>query len=297
MYQFNYGYELLELTKKFNKPISEIVMLAEQERTGEDLEVIFEKMKKNLQVMREAINKGLNEDIKSVSGLSGGDAKKLYARIVIGNTLSCETMAKAAASALAVTEVNAAMGKIVAAPTAGSSGVIPGALITVARKFGKSEDDMTKALFTASGIGIIIAKNATLAGAEGGCQAEVGSASAMAAGALVELMGGTPEQCLTAASFAIMNLLGLVCDPVAGLVEIPCEKRNALGALNAMICADFAIAGMDSVIPFDEVVETMYRVGKAIPSALRETAEGGLAKTPTAMRLKKEIFEKEKRGD
>jgi len=297
MYQFNHGYELLELTKKFNLPISQIVVLAEQEKTGEGLDTIFQKMRNNLKVMKEAINKGLNEDLKSVSGLSGGDAKKLYERIIIGNTLSCETMAKAAASALAVTEVNASMGKIVAAPTAGSSGVIPGALITVARKFGKSDDDMTRALFTATGIGIIIAKNATLSGAEGGCQAEVGSASAMAAAALVELMGGTPEQCLTAASFAIMNLLGLVCDPVAGLVEIPCEKRNALGALNAMICADFAIAGMDSVIPFDEVVEALYKVGKAIPYALRETAEGGLAKTPTGIKLKKKIFEKVERGD
>lgn len=167
MYQFNHGYELLELTKKFNLPISQIVVLAEQEKTGEGLDTIFQKMRNNLKVMREAINKGLNEDLKSVSGLSGGDAKKLYKRIIIGNTLSCETMAKAAASALAVTEVNASMGKIVAAPTAGSSGVIPGALITVARKFGKSDDDMTRALFTATGIGIIIAKNATLSGAEG----------------------------------------------------------------------------------------------------------------------------------
>ncbi|AIS52256.1 L-serine dehydratase, alpha chain [Thermoanaerobacter kivui] len=293
MYQYNHGYELLELTKKFNLPISQIVMLEEQERTGEDLNVIFQKMKNNLLVMKESINKGLNEDLKSVSGLSGGDAKKLYERVVIGNTLSGETIAKAVASALAVTEVNASMGKIVAAPTAGSSGVIPGALVTIGRKFGKSDDDMTRVLFTASGIGIIIAKNSTLSGAEGGCQAEIGSASAMAAAALVELMGGTPEQCFTAASFAIMNLLGLVCDPVAGLVEIPCEKRNAIGTANAIICADLAIAGMDSIIPFDEVVDAMYRVGRSIPCALRETAEGGLAKTPTGVRLKKEIFQKD----
>lgn len=291
MYQYSHGYELLELTKKHNLPISKIVIMAEHEKTGEDLNIIFEKMKKNLLVMRDSINKGLNEDLKSVSGLTGGDAKKLYERVIIGNTLSGETIAKAVASALAVTEVNASMGKIVAAPTAGSSGVIPGALVTIGRKFGKSNDDMTEALFTASGIGVIIAKNATLAGAEGGCQAEVGSASAMAAAALVELMGGTPEQCLSAASFAIMNLLGLVCDPVAGLVEVPCEKRNAIGTANAIICADLAIAGIDSIIPFDEVVDAMYRVGRSIPSTLRETAEGGLAKTLTGIKLKEKIFE------
>jgi len=292
MYQYNHGNELLELTKKYNLPISQIVILEENERTGMPTEEIFKKMEENLLVMRESIEKGLNEDIVSVSGLSRGDAKKLYERVTIGNTLSGETIAKAVASALAVTEVNASMGKIVAAPTAGSSGVIPGALVTIGRKFGKSNSEMTKALFTASGIGVIIAKNATLAGAEGGCQAEVGSASAMAAAALVELIGGTAEECFNAASFAIMNLLGLVCDPVAGLVEVPCEKRNAIGTTNAIICADLALAGMESIIPFDEVVDAMYRVGRSIPCALRETAEGGLAKTPTGIKLKDKIFGK-----
>lgn len=286
MYQFSSGFELLELTKKYNIPISEVVINYEHEMTGDSKDTLIEKMASNLDVMRKSIERGLKEDVKSVGGFIGGDAKRLYDKIINNFTISGETVSKAVASAVAVSEVNAAMGKIVAAPTAGSSGVIPGALITIARKFGKSDDELIKSLFTSSGIGIIIAKNATLSGAEGGCQAEVGSASAMAAAALVELMGGSPEEALNAASFAIMNLLGLVCDPVAGLVEVPCVTRNAVGAANALICADLALSGMRSIIPFDDVVSAMDSVGKAMPCALKETAEGGLAKTATGIKLK-----------
>ncbi|AEF17141.1 L-serine dehydratase, iron-sulfur-dependent, alpha subunit [Thermoanaerobacterium xylanolyticum LX-11] len=291
MYQFSSGFELLELTKKYSIPISEVVINYEHEMTGDDRDVIIEKMSSNLDVMRKSIERGLKEDVKSVGGFIGGDAKRLYDKIINNFTISGETVSKAVASAIAVSEVNAAMGKIVAAPTAGSSGVIPGALITIARKFGKNDDELIKSLFTSSGIGIIIAKNATLSGAEGGCQAEVGSASAMAAAALVELMGGSPDEALNAASFAIMNLLGLVCDPVAGLVEVPCVTRNAIGAANALICADLALSGMKSIIPFDEVVSAMDSVGKAMPCALRETAEGGLAKTATGIKLKMNMRE------
>lgn len=292
MYQFNHGNELLKLTNKYNLPISSIVILSEQERTNDDDKNIFRKMKENYYVMKNSIEKGLVENIKSVSGLIGGNAKKLYDNLLNNFTLSGETISKAVASAIAVSEVNASMGKIVAAPTAGSSGVIPGSIITIGRKFGKSDEEITYSLFTTSGIGIIIAKNATLSGAEGGCQAEIGSASAMASSGLVELMGGTPEMALNAASLAISNLLGLICDPVAGLVEVPCMTRNAIGTVNAIICADLSLSGIKSLIPFDEVVETMLKVGRMMPCALRETAEGGLAKTTTGLKLKKTIFKK-----
>ncbi|WP_209454079.1 L-serine ammonia-lyase, iron-sulfur-dependent, subunit alpha [Thermoanaerobacterium butyriciformans] len=291
MYQFNSGFELLELTRKYNMPISEVVINYEHEMTGNDREIIINKMKANLDVMRKAIEKGLKDDIKSVGGFIGGDAKRLYDKIINNFTISGETVSKAVASAIAVSEVNASMGKIVAAPTAGSSGVIPGALITIARKFGKSDDELIRSLFTSSGIGIIIAKNSTLSGAEGGCQAEVGSASAMAAAALVELMGGSPDESLNAASFAIMNLLGLVCDPVAGLVEVPCVTRNAIGTANALICADLALSGMKSIIPFDDVISAMDSVGKMMPCALKETAEGGLANTTTGIKFKMNFSE------
>lgn len=289
MYKFTHGFELLLLTEKYNLPIWKLAILAEIERSGENEELILQKMKDNLFVMKNSIKKGLDEGIRSVSGLTGGDARKFYQKAA-HFSLSGKNISKAIASALAVTEVNSSMGKIVAAPTAGSSGVIPGAVIPIGEAFGKNDDEMIRALFTASAIGVIIAENATLAGAEGGCQAEVGSASAMAAAALVELMGGTPQQALDAASMAIINLLGLVCDPVAGLVEIPCQKRNAIGAVNAIMSADLALANIKSFIPFDEVVDAMYKVGRAIPCALKETAEGGLAKTPTAIQFKNSFF-------
>jgi L-serine dehydratase len=199
-------------------------------------------------------------------------------------------MAKAVAASMAVLEVNASMGKIVAAPTAGSSGILPGALISVGEDFKKNDDDICKALFTASAVGYIITRNATVSGAEGGCQAETGAAAAMASAAIVEMLGGTAEEALAAAAITIKNILGLVCDPVAGLVEVPCVKRNAIGTANALISADMALAGIKSVIPFDEVVEAMYKVGRSLPSSLKETSLGGLATTPTGIKLKNEIL-------
>jgi L-serine dehydratase len=192
--------------------------------------------------------------------------------------------------ALSCTEVNAAMGRIVAAPTAGSCGILPAVIITAAEALGADEDKMIEGLFTASGVGQIIAKNATLSGAEGGCQAECGSASAMAAAAVVEMAGGTPQMAFDAAAIALQNVLGLVCDPIAGLVEVPCSNRNASGAVNALICADLVLSGANSVIPFDEVVQAMYRIGKLMPESLRETAIGGLAATPTAVKLSKQLL-------
>jgi L-serine dehydratase len=191
---------------------------------------------------------------------------------------------------MAVLEVNASMGQVIAAPTAGSCGILPGVLIPLGDRLSMDSNKVIKAIFTASAIGMIVTQNATVSGAEGGCQAETGTAAAMAAAAGVELMGGSPEQSVHAAAMTIKNILGLVCDPIAGLVECPCVKRNAIGTANALISIDMAMAGIKSVIPFDEVVDAMYRVGKSMPATLRETAEGGLAATPTGQRIMKEIY-------
>jgi L-serine dehydratase len=197
------------------------------------------------------------------------------------NPFSGYTACRAAASSMAVVEVNASMGRIVAAPTAGASGILAGALIEAGRQRGWSDETLIEGLFTAGAVGLIFAKNATISGAGGGCQAETGVAASMTAAALVEISGGAPVQALDAAAMAMKNVMGLICDPVAGLVECPCIKRNALGAVNAMLCADMALAGITSLIPFDEVVAAMYAVGKDIRVEYRETARGGLATTPT----------------
>ena len=189
---------------------------------------------------------------------------------------------KAIMYAMGVLEVNASMGLVVAAPTGGSSGVIPGVFAAVSEEFGFDEDAIVNALFNAAAVGYIITRNASVSGAEAGCQAEVGSAAAMAASAVTQLMGGIPAQCLCAAGIALSNLMGLVCDPIGGLVEEPCQKRNAIGAANALICAEMALAGIKSIIPFDEMVECMLKVGIALPCELRETARGGIAVAPSA---------------
>lgn len=287
---FNKGEELLKLTKEENKKIYEIVIEEESDLTGQSVEEIRSKMYENLQVMMVSANLALNKEVKSISGLTGGDAKKLKEYSESHKTVSGKFINNAMAKALSTSEVNASMGKIVAAPTAGASGIIPSALISTAEKFELEEEKIVNGLFTAAGIGQIIAKNATISGAEGGCQAECGVASAMAAAAIVEMLDGNPESCLNAASFAIINILGLVCDPVAGLVEFPCALRNASGVINAFIAADIARAGVKSLVPFDEVVEAMYKVGKALPYSLKETALGGLAATPTGRDINDKIL-------
>ena len=292
-YQFTNGAELVELCHKNGKKIWEVMVEREVENTQHSKETILEEMGKNLAVMKQAVKDGLEQDIRSVSGLVGGDAKKLKQRYENGKTVAGTCMNKAVANAMAVLEVNASMGQIVAAPTAGSSGILPGTLVAVGEDFQLTDEKLVEGLFTAAAIGYIITRNATVAGAEGGCQAETGAAAAMAAGAIVELLGGSPEQVLHAASMCIKNILGLVCDPIAGLVEAPCVKRNAIGAANAFISADMAMAGIISIIPFDEVVEAMYRVGRSLPCELRETALGGLASTPTGIRITQEVFHKE----
>lgn len=284
------GKELIEVCNKKNITIWEYTLREEIDKSGLTREKVIEKMRQNLNVMMSSSSYAQENSVKSVSGLIGGDALKIRKYAESGNTLTGGFMVKAMARAISSSEVNAAMGKIVACPTAGSCGILPAAILSAGEKLNKSEDELVKALFTAAGIGIIIAKNATMAGAEGGCQAECGSAAAMASAAVVEMMGGTVEQALDAAAIVIKNILGLVCDPVAGLVEVPCAKRNIAGTVSALTTADLAMCGVKSKIPFDEVVWAMYKVGKQLPSELRETALGGIAITPTGLRLKKEIF-------
>lgn len=246
--------------------------------TGEQRDVVFARMREALGVMREAIATGLTGEARSRSGLVGGDAAKVAASHAgpVGG-LFAETVA----SALATGEVNASMGRIVAAPTGGASGVLPAVLLGVGERFGADDDALVSALFAAAGIGGVIAARATLSGAAGGCQAEVGSGAAMAAAAGVQLAGGTPEQAGHAASLALQGLMGLVCDPVGGLVEVPCVHRNGTGAAVALAAIEMAMAGVEFPIPFDEVVDAQASVGRSLPPSLRETALGGLAVTPT----------------
>ncbi len=267
---------------------------AECHESGLKREEVWQRMRSNLLTMRAAIKQGENElGVRSKTGLTGGEAIKLKKYRAKGKTLSGDVMMAAVENAIATNEVNAAMGVICATPTAGSSGTLPGALFMLEQRLGLSEDQMISFLFTAGGLGLIIANHAGIAGAIGGCQEEVGSASAMAAAAAVEAAGGSPEQSSQALAIALSNLLGLVCDPIAGLVEIPCVKRNAIGAGNALIAADMALAGCTSMIPADECISALDKVGRSMPVDLRETGLGGLAGTPTGQAIKAKIFGKE----
>ncbi|MGD9473683.1 MAG: L-serine ammonia-lyase, iron-sulfur-dependent, subunit alpha [Eubacteriaceae bacterium] len=272
------------------KLISQIVLIDQASQMEMTDKQLLKKMNDNLQVMKEAVLTGLESESKSVSGLSGGDAKKMMQSISAGRSIGGHLLSEVITKALAVSEVNACMGRIVASPTAGSCGIIPGLLLTLKEVYQINDEKVVMSLFTASGFGMVIAKNAGISGAEGGCQAECGSASAMAAAAAVELAGGTPEMCGHAVAFALKSVLGLVCDPVAGLVEVPCVKRNASGAANALVAAEMALAGIESKIPVDEVITAMKAVGDALPASLKETAEGGLADTPTGKKLAESIL-------
>ncbi|MDW2878531.1 MULTISPECIES: L-serine ammonia-lyase, iron-sulfur-dependent, subunit alpha [Bacillaceae] len=283
--------EVVELAESKGVKIAEIMIQQEIEVSGRTREEIIAQMDRNLTVMEEAVERGL-KGVKSVSGLTGGDAVLLQNYIKSGKALSGNLLLDAVSKAVATNEVNAAMGVICATPTAGSAGVVPGTLFAVKEKLNPSRQEMIEFLFTSAAFGFVVANNASISGAAGGCQAEVGSASGMAAAAIVELAGGTPSQAAEAMAITLKNMLGLVCDPVAGLVEVPCVKRNAMGASNAMTAADMALAGITSRIPCDEVIIAMYKIGLTMPSSLRETAEGGLAATPTGKRLQAEIFGK-----
>ncbi|WP_299089154.1 L-serine ammonia-lyase, iron-sulfur-dependent, subunit alpha [uncultured Metabacillus sp.] len=281
--------ELVALAESKQVKIAEVMIQQEIEVTGLSREEIIEKMDRNLTVMEQAIERGL-KGVQSFSGLTGGDAVLLQNYLKTGKALAGNVLLDAVSKAVATNEVNAAMGTICATPTAGSAGVVPGTLFAVKEKLNPTRMEMIEFLFTAAAFGFVVANNASISGAAGGCQAEVGSASGMAAAAIVELAGGTPAQSAEAMAITLKNMLGLVCDPVAGLVEVPCVKRNAMGASNAITAADMALAGIKSKIPCDEVIDAMYRIGQRMPNALKETAEGGLAATPTGKRLAKEIF-------
>ncbi|ADU93556.1 L-serine ammonia-lyase, iron-sulfur-dependent, subunit alpha [Geobacillus sp. Y412MC52] len=281
--------ELVEMAEKDNIKIAEVMIRQEVEVSGRSREEVIAQMDHHLSVMERAVERGL-EGVVSRSGLTGGDAVRMQRYIEGGRFLSGETILDAVSKAMATNEVNAAMGVICATPTAGAAGVVPGTLFAVKEKLRPTRMEMIEFLFTAGAFGYVVANNASISGAAGGCQAEVGSAAGMAAAALVELAGGTPAQAAEAMAIALKNMLGLVCDPVAGLVEVPCVKRNAMGAANAMIAADMALAGIKSRIPCDEVIEAMYRIGAAMPVALKETAQGGLAATPTGRAIAARIF-------
>ncbi len=286
--------DLVQTAETQRKPLSELVIETECHESGSNRKEVWQQMRSNLLTMRAAIKQGENElGVRSKTGLTGGEAIKLKKYRAKGKTLSGDIMMAAVENAIATNEVNAAMGVICATPTAGSSGTLPGALFMLEQRLGLSEDQMIRFLFTAGGLGLIIANHAGIAGATGGCQEEVGSASAMAAAAAVEAAGGTPEQSSQALAIALSNLLGLVCDPIAGLVEIPCVKRNAIGAGNALIAADMALAGCTSMIPADECISALDKVGRSMPVDLRETGLGGLAGTPTGQAIKAKIFGKE----
>lgn len=288
------GAELLKICKENNFSLAEYAIQYEIESKNCTREDVIKGMEKVLQVMKEAANEGQEKKVYSVSGLIGGDAYKLKKYLEKGNTLTGDVMVGAMARALSCSEVNASMGRIVACPTAGSCGILPAVILTVGERLNLSDEKLIQGLLASSAVGMIIAQNATLAGAEGGCQAECGSAAAMGAAATVEMMGGTPEMALDAGAIVFKNILGLVCDPIAGLVEVPCAKRNFAGAVSALTTADLVMAGIHSKIPFDDTVEAMYRVGKSLPASLRETALGGLAITKTGLKLKEKVFGKDK---
>ncbi len=287
--RINNGNDILKICNEKNLSISEVAIMYEAKRSDMTSEEIILKMEVAWKRMAESIEQGVNDESLKPK-MFDDDAKKILKYRESNITLSGPTVSKAIAYALSVMEVNCSMGRIVAAPTAGSCGVIPAVLMSVKETLNLSDDEVVKGLLTAGIIGSVIGKNASLSGAEGGCQAEVGSASAMAAAAIVEMSGGTPRQSLDAAAITIKNVMGLVCDPVAGLVEVPCAKRNAMGTANSLIAADMVLAGVESVIPFDEVIWAMNRVGRSIPGVLRETSEGGVAITPTALEIKRKLF-------
>lgn len=282
MMDFYHASELLSLCQENHILISEVMRQREIELGETAPEVCDNRMARALEIMKASASAPLHAPSRSMGGLIGGEAKLLSEHQASGKSVCGKVLDKAITYAMAVLETNASMGLIVAAPTAGSSGIVPGLLLALQDCCDFSDKQLIQALYNAGAIGYLAMRNATVAGAVGGCQAEVGIASAMAASAAVELLGGTPHQSLGAASTVLMNMLGLVCDPVGGLVEYPCQNRNAAGVANALIAAEMALSGIPQLIPFDEMLAATYSVGKKIPAELRETALGGCAVTPSA---------------
>ena len=277
---FTSAKELLQLCGQHNFAISGVMRRREFDLSGVDLDAMEQRMRRVLKIMREAAHQPLENPQKSMGGLIGGEARRLLVWRETGMSICGAVLNRAVTYAMAVMEVNASMGLIVAAPTAGSAGVVPGLLLSLAEVYDFADEKLLDALFNAGAVGYLAMKNATVAGAVGGCQAEVGVAAAMAASAAVELMGGAPAQSLDAASIVLMNMLGLVCDPVGGLVEYPCQNRNAAGVANALAAAEMSLSGIKQHISFDEMLSIMYQVGKSLPAELRETARGGCAACP-----------------
>lgn len=283
---------MMDACKEQNKTIYELQLQEEMEAGELSKDDVYDYLRKTYEIMKKSATAGLDTPIMSMSGMTGENAYKVNEYAKNGNPVSGALITKAMARALSTSEVNASMGRIVAAPTAGASGILPATLVTMQDEFDYSDEEIFNALLTASAVGEIIAVNATISGAEGGCQAECGAAAAMAAAAIIELRGGSIDDIFTAASFALKNIMGLICDPVCGLVEYPCNLRNASGVVNAIISADLTLAGVEALIPFDETVGAMGNVGKELPVSLKETAIGGIAGTETAQRLYEEFLDK-----
>ena len=279
---FKNAKELLALCQEKKLPISEVMRQREILLGETTAEIVDQRMDRVLEIMKDAAFSPIKDPVISMGGLIGGEARKLCEFHDLGKSLCGNVLGKGITYAMATLETNASMGLIVASPTAGSAGIVPGMMLALQEVYGFSDKKIRQALFNAGAIGYLAMRNATVAGAVGGCQAEVGIASAMAASAAVELLGGTPLQCTYAASTVLMNMLGLVCDPVGGLVEYPCQNRNAAGVSNALIAAEMSLAGITQFIPLDEMIDAMYTVGKKLPAELRETALGGCAATTSA---------------
>ena len=279
---FKHAKELLALCQEKKLPISEVMRQREILLGETTAEIVDQRMDRVLEIMKDAAFSPIKDPVISMGGLIGGEARRLCEFHDLGKSLCGNVLGKGITYAMATLETNASMGLIVASPTAGSAGIVPGMMLALQEVYGFSDKKIRQALFNAGAIGYLAMRNATVAGAVGGCQAEVGIASAMAASAAVELLGGTPLQCTYAASTVLMNMLGLVCDPVGGLVEYPCQNRNAAGVSNALIAAEMSLAGIPQFIPLDEMIDAMYTVGKKLPAELRETALGGCAATPSA---------------
>mgnify|MGYP005854996177 CR=1 FL=1 len=293
---FNSMAEMVAVAETKGQRLAEVVIQAEAEQSQADPADLRQRMQHRLEVMRSSAEQGLAQPVISLSGISGGNAHRFWRWLDQHEPITGPILSRTVARAMAVNEVNAGMGCIVATPTAGSAGILPAVLLTLQEARGFSDEQLIDALFTASGIGAVIVFRAHVSGAAGGCQAETGSAAAMAAGAAVELLGGTPRQSAQAVAITMKNMLGLVCDPVAGLVEVPCVKRNAAGAAQCFVAVDLALAGVESVIPPDEVIDAMASIGRRMDARFKETAQGGLAATPTGKKLA-ELVWAEKRSN
>lgn len=287
---FKNAKELLQVCSENKMRISEVMQKRECDLMDTTQDAIMDRMTEVYRIMKDSAKQAAEKPMKTMGGIIGGESRRLLQLAESGKSLFPGIMARAAAYSMGVLEVNASMGLIVAAPTAGSSGVVPGVFLAYQEENHATDEEMVQALFNAGAIGYLAMRNATVAGAVGGCQAEIGIAAAMAASAVVELRGGTPEQCEDAASTVLMNMLGLVCDPVAGLVEYPCQNRNASGAANALVAAEIALAGNKQLIPLDQMIEAMYSVGRRLPAALRETALGGCAITAAGQECAQCVF-------